>query len=300
LFTKKIAIVSPSAVFRLTLKKFLEEKYEVEVIKSGEINSKKYDLIIFDKDYGDEYKKFFNKIILVGDKECEFCIKKPDFISEEFKKNLLELINKKFGIKTEKKVIKITPTSHKYVLIGSSTGGPGLIETIARTLPKDYSHPVCVVQHMPANFTAKFASRLNSVSELEVVEADNSQPVIPGYFIIAKGGWHLHFRNKDGVVYCKLVPNSKNRFFVPSVDEMFFSALEVMDPKKILAIELTGIGDDGADGMVALRKAGAITIAESEESAAVFGMPKEAIARGGAMKILPFDKIVEEILNFVT
>jgi len=151
---------------------------------------------------------------------------------------------------------------------------------------------------MPTNFTAKFASRLNSVSELEVVEADNSQPVIPGYFIIAKGGWHLHFRNKDGVVYCKLVPNSKNRFFVPSVDEMFFSALEVIDPKKILAIELTGIGDDGADGMVALRKAGAITIAESEESAAVFGMPKEAIARGGAMKVLPFDKIVEEILKF--
>jgi two-component system chemotaxis response regulator CheB len=297
LFTKKLAIVSPSAVFRLTLKKFLEEKFEVEVIKSGEIDSKKYDLIIFDKDYGDEYKRFFNKVILVGNEECEFCIKKPDFISEEFKKNLLSLINKKFGIKTEKKVKK-TPTSHKYVLIGSSTGGPGLIETIARSLPSDYPHPVCVVQHMPANFTAKFASRLNSVSKLEVVEADNSQPVVPGYFIIAKGGWHLHFRNKEGMVYCKLVPNSKNRFFVPSVDEMFFSALEVMDPKKILAIELTGIGDDGADGMVALRKAGALTIAESEESAAVFGMPKEAIARGGAMKILPFDKIVEEILNF--
>ena len=295
MFTKKLLIVSPSAVFRLTLKKFLEKKFEITTIKKKDElqNITKYDLIIFDIDFGDEYKKFLNKAVLIGKD-----IPKPDFISDEFKNKLLEIINKRLGIEFKKpKKLKLI-SANKYVLIGSSTGGPGLIETIAKSLPQDYPYPVCVVQHMPANFTSKFADRLNNISKLEVVEASNTQPVTTGYFIIAKGGWHLHFRDKDNIVYCKLSPNSKNRFFVPSVDEMFFSALEVIDAKNILAIELTGIGDDGADGMVALRKNGAYTIAESEETAAVYGMPKEAAARGGAVKVLPFPKIVEEILKY--
>ena len=298
MFTKKLLIVSPSAVFRLTLKKFLEEKFKIDTNKTKGFDYKNYDLIIFDKEYGDEYKKFLNKVILIGDK-CEFCLEKPEFISDEFKGKLLELIEKKLGIRSLKKTIpQKIQKAEKYVLIGSSTGGPGLIETIAKSLPEDYPYPVCVVQHMPANFTAKFAARLNTVSKLNVVESNNTQPVVKGYFIIAKGGWHLHFRKKDEIVYCKHAPNSKNRFFVPSVDEMFFSALEVMDPKNILAAVLTGIGDDGADGLVALKNAGAYTIAESEKTAAVYGMPKAAKERGGACKVLDFPDIVKEIINF--
>jgi len=298
LFTKKLLIVSPSAVFRLTLKKFLEEKFKVDTNKTKNLNYKNYDLIIYDKEYGDEYKKFLNKVILIGDK-CEFCLEKPDFISDEFKQRLLELIEKKLGIRSIKKnTPKIIEKAEKYVLIGSSTGGPGLIETIAKSLPEDYPYPVCVVQHIPANFTAKFAARLNTVSRLNVVESDNTQPVVKGYFIIAKGGWHLHFRKKDEIVYCKHSPNAKNRFFVPSIDEMFFSALEVMDPKNILAVVLTGIGDDGADGLVVLREAGAYTIAESEKTAAVYGMPKAAKERGGACKVLDFPDIVKEIIEY--
>ena len=298
MFTKKLLIISPSAVFRLTLKKFLEEKFKVDTNKTKGIDYKNYDLIIYDKDFGEEYKKFLNRVILIGD-NCEFCLEKPDFISDEFKEKLLRLIEKKLGIRSIKKTApKIIEKAEKYVLIGSSTGGPGLIETIARSLPEDYPHPVCVVQHMPTSFTAKFASRLNTVSKLNVVESDNTQPVVKGYYIIAKGGWHLHFRKKDEIVYCKHAPNSKNRFFVPSVDEMFFSALEVMDPKNIMAVVLTGIGDDGADGLVALRKAGAYTIAESEKTAAVYGMPKAAKERGGAAKVLDFPDIVKEIIKY--
>ena len=298
MFIKKLLIVSNSAVFRLTIKKFLEKKFQVDTVKQKEINPKLYDLIIFDKDYSTDYKKFLNKTILIGD-TCEFCLEKPDFISEEFKQKLLSLIEKKLNLKpTITKKPKIIKEAHKYVLIGSSTGGPGLIETIAKALPKEYPHPVCVVQHMPTNFTAKFASRLNTISNLEVVEAQNTQPVTSGYFIIAKGGWHLHFRKKDFITYCKLAPNSKNRFFVPSVDEMFFSALEEINPKNILAIVLTGIGDDGADGLVALKNAGAYTIAESEKTAAVYGMPKAAKERGGATKVLDFEDIVKEIIKF--
>lgn len=287
MFTKKIAIVSDSAVTRLSLKKYLSKKFNVDTFKNADFNLKDYDLVIADEKF-----KIDGNVIKFGRD-----IPRPDFISEEFKKKLLELINERFGIKVKKTFSKSFVGDYKYVLVGSSTGGPGLIEKIARSLPADYPNPVCVVQHMPANFTAKFAQRLDGVSGLKVVEADNAQPVIPGFFIIAKGGWHLHFRKKD-VVYCKLVPNSKNRFFVPSVDEMFFSALEVMDPKKILAVLLTGIGDDGAHGLKALKEAGAYTIAESEESAAVYGMPKAAKELGAAVKILPFDKILEEILKF--
>ena len=87
------------------------------------------------------------------------------------------------------------------------------------------------------------------------------------------------------------------RFFVPSVDEMFLSISKVFDPKRVVAVELTGIGDDGADGMVELRKRGAYTIAESEETAIVYGMPKEAYERGGAVKKLPFPEIVKEIIE---
>lgn len=185
-----------------------------------------------------------------------------------------------------------------FVLIGSSTGGPRLIETICKTLPKDYPHVVCVVQHMPTDFTANFARRLNTLSSVEVLEADNEIVLQKGQVIIAKGGWHLHFRKKLNTFKVKLVPNSTNRFFVPSVDEMFFSASEVLPTQKILAIELTGIGDDGADGMLALRKSGANTIAESEKSAIVYGMPKEAYERGGAQKVLDFSDIVNEIIAY--
>ena len=186
----------------------------------------------------------------------------------------------------------------RYVLIGASTGGPKLIEAIARSLPSSYPYPVCVVQHMPTNFTGKFAQRLDSISQVEVVEASHGLELSGGRMIIGRGGKHLHFRREGDRVFCKLVPNSMKRFFVPSVDEMFLSALETMNPKNILAILLTGIGDDGADGMVALRVAGAYTIAESEESATVYGMPKEAFVRGGATKVLHFNDILEEIIAY--
>ncbi len=203
--------------------------------------------------------------------------------------------------KKELKEFKPDTRTQRYILIGASTGGPRLIEQIAKTVPKDYPHPICVVQHMPENFTGKFAERLNSISKLTVVEAKNNEEVSKGKIIIGKGGKHLHFRKTEsGLVVCRLVPNTSGRFFVPSVDEMFFSALEVMEPEKIVAILLTGIGDDGADGMVALKKAGAYTIAESEETAVVYGMPREAYLRGGATKVLPFPEILKEIIRIGT
>ena len=190
-------------------------------------------------------------------------------------------------------------TGDRLVLIGASTGGPSLIETILTSLPQDYPYPICVVQHMPESFTSKFASRLNKNSNIEVVEAKAGDVLKGAKAVIGKGGWHLHLSKKaSGALSVKLMPNTMNRFFMPSVDELFLSASKVYDPRKIMAVLLTGIGDDGADGMVELKKRGAYTVAESEESAVVYGMPKEAYERGGVVKKLPFPKIVTEILNY--
>ena len=199
--------------------------------------------------------------------------------------------------KTEKKEVADIPS--RIVLIGASTGGPGLIEEIVTSLPVDYPYPVCIVQHMPESFTGKFAQRLNKNSSIEVLEAKSGEILKGEKVIIGKGGWHLHISKKwSGVFTAKLVPNTMKRFFMPSVDELFLSASKVFDAKRIMAVLLTGIGDDGADGMVELRKKGAYTIAESEETAVVYGMPKEAFERGGALKKLPFPEIVKEILNY--
>jgi two-component system chemotaxis response regulator CheB len=184
------------------------------------------------------------------------------------------------------------------VLIGASTGGPGLIEQITNSLPANYPYPIVVIQHMPENFTAGFASRLNNSSYLNVVESKPAMPVVRGQVIIAKGGFHLRFTKKaSGAVMVKHIEKN-HRFFTPSADELFLSGAKVFDTSKLLAVELTGIGDDGAEGMLKLRQEGAYTIAEDETTAVVYGMPKSCWENGGAMKKMPFPKILDEIINF--
>ncbi|QOG11207.1 chemotaxis-specific protein-glutamate methyltransferase CheB [Arcobacter sp. FWKO B] len=220
-------------------------------------------------------------------------------------KNRLTIRKVGNGVKATlaKKPRKIVIQSHgmveKVVLIGSSTGGPSLIEKIATSLPEDYPYPICVVQHMPESFTAKFANRLDSISHIEVVEAKNNDILCSGKMIIGKGGYHMLFSKKaSGVVNIKLGANLEKSFFVPSVDKMFFSAATTFSGIDVLAIELTGIGDDGAKGLLELKKHGALTIAESEETATIYGMPRVAYEIGATVKVLPFSKILEEIVLF--
>jgi two-component system chemotaxis response regulator CheB len=180
----------------------------------------------------------------------------------------------------------------KIVLIGSSTGGPGLIEQICAALPSTYKYPVCIVQHMPEQFTKAFAQRLDRASSLPV----HNMEVLPGHIYVARGGVHMHFSKKvSGKIVIREDKNKGDNFFQPSVNEMMHSALEVFGAKKIVGVILTGIGDDGADGMVELKKNGAYTIAESEDSATVYGMPKEAYERGGVMEQLDFLHILKKI-----
>ena len=184
----------------------------------------------------------------------------------------------------------------KILLIGASTGGPGLIEQICRALPSGFPYAVCIVQHMPEHFTAAFTTRLDKVSTLPVVECKDHVELSNGTIYIARGGIHLHFAKKvTGKIMIREEKNKNDRFFQPSVDEMFESALKVFSGEQITAVLLTGIGDDGANGMVKIKKAGGFTIGESEETATVYGMPRAAYERGGVSQQLPFPKIIRTL-----
>ena len=191
---------------------------------------------------------------------------------------------------------KSTADVTKILLIGASTGGPGLLEQICAALPSSFGYAVCIVQHMPEQFTAAFATRLDKNSALPVIEAKDHMEVYPGNIYLARGGVHMHFAKKvTGRIVIREEKNKGSRFFQPSVDEMFMSALNVFSGDQIVGVLLTGIGDDGANGMVAIKQAGGFTIGESEETATVYGMPKEAYDRGGVSQQLPFPKIVRAL-----
>jgi len=184
----------------------------------------------------------------------------------------------------------------KVLLIGSSTGGPGLIEQICSSLPANFKHPVCIVQHMPEQFTAAFAQRLDRASILTVQESKQNMELLPGNIYVARGGVHLNFAKKvSGKIVIREEKDKGSNFFQPSVNDMMRSALEVFDGKQLVGVILTGIGDDGADAMVAIKKAGAYTLGESEESATVYGMPKEAYDRGGVSEQLSFPLILKKL-----
>jgi two-component system chemotaxis response regulator CheB len=184
----------------------------------------------------------------------------------------------------------------KIILIGSSTGGPGLIEQICASLPANYKYPVCIVQHMPAQFTSAFAARLNRTSALDVHESAQNMELLPGNIYVARGGVHMNFIKKvSGKFLIREDENKGNNFFQPSVNNMMLSALETFDPSILVGVILTGIGDDGADAMVKLKKSGAYTLGESEASATVYGMPKEAYDRGGVTEQLDFPQILKRI-----
>jgi two-component system chemotaxis response regulator CheB len=181
------------------------------------------------------------------------------------------------------------------VLIGVSTGGPRTLEDILPLLPADFPWPILVAQHMPPAFTRPFAERMNGMCHLEVMEAGQPMPVEPGKVYIGKGGADMVLGLRSGKL--TVLPKPENNHFMwhPSVELMGRSALECCDPARILAVMLTGMGYDGADAFAEIKKRGGRTIAESEASAVVFGMPAELINRGGASIVLPAEKIANQI-----
>ncbi len=186
---------------------------------------------------------------------------------------------------------------YELIAIGSSTGGPHALQYIFTSLPP-LNIPIVVSQHMPAGFTRSFAERLDRISRFRIKEAENNEPLKPATVYICPGGNHLLFRKKGGMIYTKLEASNPDEIYTPSVDKMMLSAVKCFNGK-ILGVILTGMGRDGFRGMKEITKKGGYTIAESEETAVVYGMPREVINSGGARSVVPLYRIPEEIIKII-
>ncbi len=186
-------------------------------------------------------------------------------------------------------------TTEKIVSVGASTGGTEALSVFLQMLPED-TPGIVIVQHMPENFTAAFAKRLNSICKVTVKEAENNDSVVRGHVLIAPGNKHTLLKRSGARYYVEVKEGPLVSRHRPSVDVLFRSTARYAG-KNAVGIILTGMGDDGAQGMKEMHDAGAKTIAQDEASCVVFGMPNEAIKLGGVDKILPLEKIAAEMMR---
>jgi two-component system chemotaxis response regulator CheB len=190
----------------------------------------------------------------------------------------------------------IRETTHKVVVIGASTGGTEALRELLEAMPPD-APGIAIVQHMPEVFTAQFAKRLDQTCRIEVKEAAANDRLVSGRALIAPGNRHLLVRRSGAHYVADVVDGPPVSLHRPSVNVLFRSAAQAAGPNAVGVI-LTGMGDDGAEGLAELRRAGARTIAQDEASCVVFGMPKEAIAAGGVEEVLPLQRIAPQILKW--
>ena len=191
----------------------------------------------------------------------------------------------------------MTQTTERIVAIGTSTGGTQALEEVLTALPRVCPGMV-IVQHMPEKFTAAFAARLDGLCQVEVKEAQHNDRVVPGRALIAPGGRHMLLKRSGAQYFVEVVDGPLVNRHRPSVDVLFRSAAKSAGANA-LGVIMTGMGDDGAAGMAEMRTAGARTVAQDEESCVVFGMPKEAIKRGGVERTVSLSAIAGEILKQV-
>lgn len=186
-------------------------------------------------------------------------------------------------------------TTERIIAIGTSTGGTQALEQVLTALPR-VCPGIVIVQHMPEKFTAAFAARLDGLSRIEVREAQHNDRVIPGRALIAPGGKHMQLKRSGAQYYVEVTDGPLVNRHRPSVDVLFRSVAKAAG-KNAVGIIMTGMGDDGANGLLEMRLTGAPTVAQDEATCVVFGMPKEAIKRGAATKVLPLQGIAEEIVR---
>jgi two-component system chemotaxis response regulator CheB len=185
------------------------------------------------------------------------------------------------------------------VLIGVSTGGPATLEEVLPVLPADFPWPVVIAQHMPANFTGALAQRMNTRCDLDVVEASTPLPLEVGKVYIGKGDADVVLARRGRKLVVTPRPANSQALWHPCVDDLVDSALQFFAPEQIVGVQLTGMGYDGARAFAELHRRGGRTIAESQDSAVVFGMPEQLIERGGASMVLPAGQVVRQLKRWV-
>lgn len=186
-------------------------------------------------------------------------------------------------------------TTHRLIAIGASTGGTEAIREVLAQMPADAPATV-IAQHIPGAFSAPFAERLDRHSRMTVIHVEREQELLPGHAYVAPGGRHLRVYRSGARWHCRLGDDDPVRRHRPSVDALFESVAEHVGSNASAAL-LTGMGDDGARGLLALRKAGAATIAQDEASSVVWGMPGAAVALGAAQETVPLSMVAQKLLS---
>ena len=185
---------------------------------------------------------------------------------------------------------------HGLVLIGTSTGGPPALDAVLAQLPADFAWPVIVAQHMPASFTGPLARRLDNICAMTVSEVTQQTLLEPGNIYIARGDADIVVASRAGSLFVLAAPSDPTYRWHPSVDRLVRSAMKHIDAPDLVGVLMTGMGNDGASAMADLRSAGGYTIAESEETAVVWGMPRELVLLKGATEVRRLNEIGASIL----
>ncbi|MGI6552551.1 MAG: protein-glutamate methylesterase/protein-glutamine glutaminase [Bacillota bacterium] len=191
------------------------------------------------------------------------------------------------------------PKDFEAIVIGTSTGGPAALAEIFKSLPKDLKAAVLIVQHMPPGFTRSLAQRLNDIGKLPCKEAEEGDPVLPGRALLAPAGWQMELARQNREVRVRLSSQSPLPTpFKPSMDVLCLSAARIYGPK-VLAVILTGMGNDGVRGLRAVKNAAGYVLAQDEDSCIVYGMPRAAAEAGVVDKVVPLAKMGEEISSLI-
>ncbi len=191
---------------------------------------------------------------------------------------------------------RIARTTHQVVVVGASTGGTEALRTVLEAMPPD-APGIAIVQHMPEVFTAQFAKRLALTCRIEVKEAEQDDRLVSGRALVAPGNRHLAVRRSGALYFVDVIDGPPVSLHRPSVDVLFRSAARACGENAVGVI-LTGMGSDGAEGLSEMKRCGARTIAQDEATSVVFGMPKEAIARGCVDEVLGIERIAGTVLKW--
>ncbi len=239
-------------------------------------------------------------------------IKKPSFsdtalMAKELQEKIKEAFRSKRDLARKKeeapaqkeRVIMATPLLSKYILaMGASTGGTEALKDVLIRLPENVP-PIVIVQHIPPGFSKAFADRLDRLCAFKAKEAENGDILKAGHCYVAPGDHHMKFVEKDGQVIIRITTDPPVNRFRPSVDYMFNSVVDLASKRKVMGILLTGMGDDGARGLLQLKKKGVFTVAQDESTSVVYGMPKAAKDMGATDAVLPLLDIPRAICKWL-
>ncbi len=189
----------------------------------------------------------------------------------------------------------VTANGEGLVLVGCSTGGPPALDSLLSPLPADFPWPIVIAQHMPASFTGPLARRLDRLCVLTVSEVTKATPLLPGHAYVGRGDADILISRRAGVLTALAAPSNPDHFWHPSVDRLVSSAMKFVAAERLIGVLLTGMGNDGASAMTDLKEAGGVTIAESAETAVVWGMPGSLVAAEGASMVVPLDRVAAEL-----